>query len=68
MDATTIRVQKALQDIGTVELARRAGVSRFTAWRWQAGKDNVSPAAASRLQAALFEGAGTQAVPAKKSA
>ncbi len=62
MDAVTIRVQKALQDVGTSQLAARAGVSRHQAWRWQSGRPGVAPETAARLERALFSnGTGTDA-------
>ncbi len=66
MDATTIRVTKALRRIGTVELARRAGVDRSTAWRWENGRPHVSQETAARLTKALFEPNGVQDVSAQK--
>jgi len=60
MDPVTIRVQKALQDVGTEELGRRAGVSRFTTWRWQTGRPHVAPETARKLELALFSNNGTR--------
>jgi len=60
MDGTTIRVTKALHNLGTLELAERAGVARVTAWRWQTGQRYVAPETARKLEAALFSGNGTR--------
>lgn len=68
LDAVTIRVHKALAGVGTVELARRAGVSRYTAWRWEHNRPHVSPEVAERLTRALFQPAGTPADPGSKAA
>ncbi len=56
MDALTIRVAKAVQNLSTSELARRAGVERTTAWRWETGKPHVSPEASVKLMRALLAG------------
>ncbi len=56
MDGTTIRVTKALHNVGTQELAARAGVSRVTAWRWQTGQRYVAPETARRLERVLLNG------------
>ncbi len=68
MDRVAIRVVKAVQGISTGDLARRAGVDRATAWRWETGRPNVSQAMARRLQDALLEGNRAQAAPAEKTA
>jgi len=60
MDEVTIRVQKALKDIGTTELGARAGVSRYQAWRWETGRPGVSPETVRRLEHALFNGNGAR--------
>lgn len=60
MDQVTIRVQKALQNVSTEELARRAGVSRFRTWRWQSGRPHVAPKTARKLENALFQRNGTR--------
>lgn len=67
MDANAVRVLLALQDRGTGDLARQAGVARKTAWRWETGR-TVAPETAERLMRALVEPAGAQAVPAQKTA
>lgn len=75
MRTKTIRVILAMEEIGTPELARRAGVNRVTAWRWVAGHPDVSRETAERLTRALLGPAGigddpridgVQAVPAGK--
>ncbi len=66
MDPVTIRLNKALRGIGTVELARRAGVSRVTAYRWEHGVPYVSQETAARLTRALLEQNGVQDVSAQK--
>lgn len=65
MDRTAIRVQRALRDMSVTELAKRAGVSRFTAYRWEHGRANVSEATAARLTKALLEPHGVRDVPAQ---
>jgi transcriptional regulator with XRE-family HTH domain len=60
MDEVTIRVQKALRDIGTTELGARAGVSRYQAWRWETGRPGVAPETVRRLEQALFSNNGTR--------
>ncbi len=67
MDATTIRVTKALHNVGTQELAERAGVSRMTAWRWQSGRPYVAPETAAKLEHALLSN-GSRADRGKISA
>lgn len=60
MDARTVRVVLATQDRGVNDLARQAGVSRFTAWRWSTVQaDRVAPATAEKLTKALLEPSGT---------
>lgn len=59
MDTTTIRVLKAVNNIGTAELARRAGVQRMTAWRWETGQPNVSAETSEKLMRALLAPAAT---------
>ncbi len=59
MDRIAIRVQKALNGIGTQELAARAGVSRYSAWRWESGRHPVGVETARKLEDALFQRNGT---------
>ncbi len=66
MEPEVIRVVKALKNVTTAELARRAGVEHTTAWRWETGKPNVSAETAERLQRALL--AGTRADRGKDAA
>ncbi len=68
MDRTAIRVQRALRDMTASELARRAGVSRFTVYRWEHGRANVSGETAAKLTRALFEPDGVRDVPAQITA
>ena len=65
MDGTTIRVTKALHNLGTEKLATRAGVSRITVWRWQTGRPHVAPETARKLEQALFSN-GTADAPQQK--
>jgi DNA-binding transcriptional regulator YdaS (Cro superfamily) len=58
MDAVTIRVAMAYQDLSTDELAARAGISRFQVWRWRTGRPQVAPATAARIERALLSGNG----------
>ena len=58
--ATTIRVMKSLHNIGTDELAARAGVSRFQVWRWEYGRPGVSAKTVRKLEHALFNGNGAR--------
>ncbi len=66
VEPEVIRVVKALKNVTTAELARRAGVEHTTAWRWETGKPNVSAETSEKLQRALL--AGVRDVPARKSA
>ncbi len=66
MDTTAIRIQRALRDITATELARRAGVSRHTAWRWEHNRPYVSTETAAKLERALFEGNGTGDAPRQR--
>ncbi len=54
MDAVTIRVAMAYQDIGTDELAARAGISRFQVWRWRTGRPGIAPQTARKIERALL--------------
>ncbi len=65
MDTVTIRVNKALANVTTAELARRAGVSRQVVWRWENGLPKVSPETAEKLTRALLERDRMPAVTAK---
>ncbi len=66
MDAQTIRVVKAVQGIGTEELAARAGVSRYSAWRWESGRHPVGTETARKLEDALLGRNGTADAPRQK--
>ncbi len=54
MDSQIIRVVKAVQGLGTEELAGRAGVSRFTVHNWESGRRPVSAESARRIEDALL--------------
>ncbi len=56
MDLLAIRIQKAVRNIGTGELAARAGVSRCQTWRWQTGRPHVAPETAAKLERVLLSG------------
>ncbi len=62
MDTTTIRVLRAVRGISTTDVARLAGVSRCTAYRWETHSKSVSPETAERLTKALLEGNGSGSV------
>ncbi len=55
----SIKVSKLLNGVTTSELAKRAGVNPITVWRWENGRQYVSPETASKLAAALLAPNGT---------
>lgn len=55
MDSGAIRLLKAYRNLGTEELAKRAGVSRYQAWRWERGMAGVSPQTSDRLVRVLLD-------------
>ena len=63
MDKQIIRVVKVMQGVGTEELAARAGVSRYSAWKWESGRHPVGTEVARKLEDALLgrNGTGTDA-------
>ncbi len=65
MDATAVRVVLALQGRGPGELAKQAGVTRKTVWRYASGR-TVAPETAERLTRALIEPDRAPAEPAGK--
>ncbi len=55
MNATALRVNRAIQHVGVRELANRIGVSEVTLWRWESGRTPIPPKQAERVLRALYE-------------
>lgn len=66
MDQQSIRVLKAVKGLGTEDLARNAGVSRYSAWRWESGRHPVGTKVARKLEDALLGRNGTADAPRQK--
>ncbi len=65
MDATTLRVNRAITRVGREELARRLGVDQSTVWHWEVGRRPVPERRVPEILATLY---GTGDVPRKKTA
>ncbi len=69
MNATALRVNRAIQNVGVRELANRIGVSEVTLWRWESGRTPIPPKQAERVLRALYEqSAGAGAAPSQATA
>lgn len=55
MDATTLRVSRAVHRIGVSELAAKAGISRYQVWRYESGATPIPPERAVALANALSQ-------------
>ncbi len=65
VDREAVRVVKFVKGVTCEDLARRAGVHRITAHRWENNDPRVSSETADKLLHALMETTRTPAAPAE---